>query len=63
VHNTSMLEGVEKAVLRHPLTTSPKPTTFPSHRTAHVVTRRLAYLDERASWSKVPGVVVAAMRG
>ena len=63
VHNTSMLEGVEKAVLRHPLTTSPKPTTFPSHRTAHVVTRRLAHLDERASWSKVPGVVVAAMRG
>lgn len=63
VHNTPMLEGIEKAVMRHPLTIMPKPPTFPSHRTAHVVTRRLAYLEERASWSKVPGVVAAAMRG
>jgi acyl-CoA reductase-like NAD-dependent aldehyde dehydrogenase len=63
VHNTPMLEGIEKAVLRHPLTIVPKPATFPSHRTAHVVLRRLTQLDERASWTKVPGVVVAAMRG
>jgi acyl-CoA reductase-like NAD-dependent aldehyde dehydrogenase len=63
VHNTSMLENVEKSVLRHPLTNVPKPTTFPSHRTAHVVARRLAHLERRASWSKVPGVILAAMRG
>ena len=46
VHNTSMLEGVEKAVLRHPLTIVPKPATFPSHRTAHTLLRRLTSLDE-----------------
>ena len=63
VHNTAMLEGIEKAVLRHPLTMVPKPATFPSHRTAHTVNRRLTYLDERASWAKVPGVIAAAMRG
>jgi aldehyde dehydrogenase (NAD(P)+) len=63
VHNTPMLEGIEKAVLRHPLTIVPKPATFPSNRTAHVVARRLTSLDERASWSKVPGVIAAAMRG
>jgi acyl-CoA reductase-like NAD-dependent aldehyde dehydrogenase len=63
VHNTSMLENVEKSILRHPLTIVPKPATFPSNRMAHVVTRRLARLEHRASWSKVPGVVVAAMRG
>jgi acyl-CoA reductase-like NAD-dependent aldehyde dehydrogenase len=63
VHNTAMLEGIEKAVLRHPLTMVPKPATFPSHRTAHIVNRRLTYLDERASWAKVPGVIAAAMRG
>ena len=62
VHNTPMLEGIEKAVLRHPLTAAPKPTTFPSHRTAHLVTRRLTQVDARGSWSKVPGVVMAAMR-
>jgi acyl-CoA reductase-like NAD-dependent aldehyde dehydrogenase len=63
VHNTSMLEGVEKAVLRHPLTIVPKPATFPSHRTAHTLMERITALEERASWSKVPGVVAAAMRG
>ncbi len=63
VHNTPMLEGIEKTVLRHPLTIIPKPTTFPSHRTAHVVVRRLTHLEQRASWAKVPGVIAAAMRG
>jgi aldehyde dehydrogenase (NAD(P)+) len=63
VHNTAMLEGVEKSVLRHPLTIRPKPATFPSHRTAHTVLRRLTSLEERASWARVPAVVVAAMRG
>ena len=63
VHNTTMLEGIEKTVLRHPLTAVPKPTTFPSHRTANVVLRRLTRLEERASWWRVPGVVAAAMRG
>jgi hypothetical protein len=63
VHNTAMIEGFEKTVLRHPLIAMPKPTTFPTHRTAHLVLRRLTSLDERASWAKVPGVVVAAMRG
>lgn len=63
VHNTPMLEGIEKAVLRHPLTIVPKPATFPSHRTAHTLMQRITALEERASWSKVPGVVAAAMRG
>jgi hypothetical protein len=63
VHNTPMLEGIEKVVLRHPLTLVPKPATFPSHRTAHRLLQRLSYLEERASWAKVPGVVLTAMRG
>jgi aldehyde dehydrogenase (NAD(P)+) len=62
VHNTPMLEGIEKAVLRHPLTVVPKPATFPTHRTAHTMLRRLTRLEERASWGKMPGVA-AAMRG
>lgn len=63
VHNTPMLEGVEKAVLRHPLTIVPKPATFPSHRTAHTLLRRLTRLEENGRWAGVPGVVAAAMRG
>jgi hypothetical protein len=58
-----MLEGAEKAVLRHPLTIVPKPATFPSHRTAHTLMERITRLEQKPKWSKVPGVVAAAMRG
>src|SRR5213593_910738 len=63
VHNTAMLEGIEKAVLRYPITMKPKPVTFPTHRTAHVLMRKLTRLEERASWTRVPGVVATALRG
>jgi acyl-CoA reductase-like NAD-dependent aldehyde dehydrogenase len=63
VHNTPMLEGIEKVVLRHPVTIMPKPASFPSHRTVHVMMRKLTALEERSSWARVPGVVAAAMRG
>ena len=63
VHNARMLEGVEKAVMRHPLTTFPKPPYFPSHKTAGTVMERLTALEESPSWWKMPGIVMAAMRG
>lgn len=63
VHNTAMLEGIEKAVIRAPLTAFPKPAFFPSHRTAQTVIRRLVEMEEKASWSKVPGIVWAALQG
>lgn len=63
VHNTAMLEGVEKVVLRHPLTLRPKPVTFPSHRTAHVLGRRLVELEARPSLPRAVSVVAAAVRG
>jgi acyl-CoA reductase-like NAD-dependent aldehyde dehydrogenase len=62
VHNTPMLEQVEKAVLRHPVTAMPKPTYFPSHRSAHKLMPRMTALEENASWKKVPGVLAAALR-
>jgi len=61
VHNTSMLEGIEKAVLRHPLTMMPKAGYMPSHRSAHTLMRRMTRLEENASWTRVPGVLAAAM--
>jgi len=63
VHNTAMLEGIEKVVLRHPLTLRPKPVTFPTHRTAHVLGRRLVELEARPSWVRAARVVAAAIRG
>lgn len=62
VHNTPMLEGIEKAVLRHPLTAFPKPGYFPSHRSVNTLMPRMTALEERQAFSKVPGVLAAAMR-
>lgn len=62
VHNTSMLEGIEKAVMRHPITAMPKPSYSLSHRSAHSLMARVTALEERASWAKVPAVLAAAMR-
>lgn len=63
VHNTLMLEGIEKAVIRAPLTVFPKPAFLPSHKTAQTVMRRIVVMEENARWAKVPGIVWAAMRG
>jgi Aldehyde dehydrogenase family len=62
VHNTPMLEGIEKAVMRHPITMRPKPSYSISHRSEHQLMRRMTALDERSSWTKVPAVLSAAMR-
>jgi aldehyde dehydrogenase (NAD(P)+) len=62
VHNTPMLEGIEKAVMRHPITAMPKPAYSLSHRSAHSLMARMTALEERASWAKVPAVFAAAMR-
>jgi len=63
VHNRAMIEGIEKVVARFPLTSFPKPAYFPSHRTKHTMMRRMTALEEKSSWPKVPGVVIAAMMG
>jgi aldehyde dehydrogenase (NAD(P)+) len=57
-----MIEGIEKAVVRNPLTVTPKPVYAPSHRSANPLMRRLTFLEENSSWVRVPGVIAAAMR-
>jgi acyl-CoA reductase-like NAD-dependent aldehyde dehydrogenase len=63
VHNTFMLEGIEKAVIRGPLTVFPKPPWFVTHRASPDVARRLVAMEAEPSWLKVPGIALAAMRG
>ncbi|HXN00741.1 MAG TPA: aldehyde dehydrogenase, partial [Candidatus Dormibacteraeota bacterium] len=63
VHNVAMLEGVEKTVVRHPLTVFPKPAHFPSHRTADRVGRRLVAREETGGALELLQVVAAAVRG
>jgi aldehyde dehydrogenase (NAD(P)+) len=63
VHNTFMLEGIEKVVVRGPLTMAPKPPWFVTHRNAHVVARKTLALEADPSLLAVPGIALAALRG
>jgi len=63
VHNTNMLEGIEKAVLRAPLTVFPKPAWLPSHKKAKAVIQNLVAIEENASWAKVPSIIFSAIQG
>jgi aldehyde dehydrogenase (NAD(P)+) len=62
VHNTLMLEHLEKAVIRHPARARTKPPYFPTHRTAHRLGRRLVELEARGL-AAAPGVVAAGLAG
>jgi aldehyde dehydrogenase (NAD(P)+) len=62
VHNTSMLEGVEKTVIEQPLVNWPKPVHFPSHRTAVALGRALTGVEADGNWAGLPGVIGAAIR-
>ncbi|MBU8899674.1 aldehyde dehydrogenase [Corallococcus sp. M34] len=62
VHNTLMLEDIEKAVLRAPLTNLPPPPWVPGHRGALDLGRRLVQFELGPSWLKVPGIAAAALR-
>ncbi|NMO16338.1 aldehyde dehydrogenase [Pyxidicoccus fallax] len=62
VHNTLMLEDVEKAVIRAPLTNMPPPPWVPGHRGARELARKLVQFELGPSWLKVPGIAAAAMR-
>ena len=63
VHNTYMLENIEKTVIRGPFRPWPKPAWFASHASAHVLGRRLATFEANHSFAKVPGIFLAALRG
>jgi len=63
VHNTPLLEGVHKTVVRGPLVVTPRPPWFVTHRNAHRVARRLVNFEARPAWRRLPGVVWHALRG
>jgi acyl-CoA reductase-like NAD-dependent aldehyde dehydrogenase len=62
VHNTFMIDGIEKTVIEGPLTLWPKPLWFPSHRTADQLARQLLSLYGKPSALKLPGLLATALR-
>jgi acyl-CoA reductase-like NAD-dependent aldehyde dehydrogenase len=63
VHNTYLLEQVDKAVFRAPLVPTLKPVWHFDHRTVHRVVPKLIELERRPSWPRFLGVAGPALRG
>jgi acyl-CoA reductase-like NAD-dependent aldehyde dehydrogenase len=63
VHNTYMLEGIEKAVMRGPITVTPKPPWFVTHKNSLAVAQKMLAMEAAPSWLKVPGIAISALGG
>ena len=63
VHNTYLLDRVEKSVLSGPLVVRPKPFWFPSHRRADKLAWKALDLYRQSHWRKLPGIFWTALRG
>jgi acyl-CoA reductase-like NAD-dependent aldehyde dehydrogenase len=63
VHNTYLLENVEKTVFHGPFRPFPKPAWWATHRNPHRVGPRLVSLECRPSWLKLPGIFWWALMG
>ena len=63
VHNTYMIEGIDKAVIRGPLRVFPTPPWFVGNRRALKVAKRLVALEAEPRWTRVPAVALAALWG
>jgi acyl-CoA reductase-like NAD-dependent aldehyde dehydrogenase len=62
VHNTYMLDGIEKNVLTGPLTVSPKPLWFATHSNPEAVAWRLLDLYHKPSVWKLASLLGSAVR-
>lgn len=63
VHNTYLLEGIEKTVLRGPFVVKPKPPWFVGHKKVDALGRRLLDVERNPSWLKIPGIALTALGG
>ena len=63
VHNTFLLDKVEKTVVSGSFYSKPKPPWFVTNKTAHITGRRLAYFSIDRKPSRIPGIFMSALRG
>jgi hypothetical protein len=63
VHNSYMLEGVQKTVVRGPFVVSPKPLWFATHRRCEQVAEALTQMELAPSLLKLPRIILGAARG
>jgi hypothetical protein len=63
VHNTLMLERIEKTVIRGPFRSWPTPVWFASHRHPRALARRLTAYEAEPTPARLPGLLWYGLRG
>jgi hypothetical protein len=63
VHNTFMLEGIEKSIVRAPTVLAPKPAWYFDNAKCNVIGEKLAAFEMRPRIARAPALVLAALRG
>jgi aldehyde dehydrogenase family protein len=63
VHNTYMLEGIDKAVIRGPLRARPTPVWFTDNHASTRIGPRVVDLQANPAWRKMPGLLLRALGG
>jgi aldehyde dehydrogenase family protein len=63
VHNTYMLEGIDKAVIRGPLRARPAPVWFSDNHASTRIGPRIVDLQANPAWRKMPGFLLRALGG
>ncbi|WP_309745454.1 aldehyde dehydrogenase family protein [Chamaesiphon sp. OTE_20_metabat_361] len=63
VHNTSLFDRPQKSVAYAPFRIFPTPAWFATHRNLLGMARQLLKFEAYPSWQKLPGLVLAALRG
>jgi hypothetical protein len=63
VHNSFMLEGLDKTIVGGPLVAKPKPVWFYDNRRTRAVAERMVGFSAHPSWLKLPGLIAQAVRG
>ena len=63
VHNTYMFDKPQKAVIRGPFRVFPKPAWFVNHKTSAELGRKLTYFYADPSATRVPSILLSALKG
>jgi acyl-CoA reductase-like NAD-dependent aldehyde dehydrogenase len=62
VHNTFMMEGMDKTVVRGPLVVKPKPAWFYDNKNTRALGPKLVAMESDPSWLRMPGILLGALR-
>jgi hypothetical protein len=63
VGNALLFAHPQKSVVRGPFVSNPAPPWFATNKNAGVVMRRLLAFEVKPTWTKIPGLFAAALRG